>query len=69
MPDAPPAHELLKGKIVLITAAAGVIAPPTCGFGPSNIGQSATSPVRRAGPVGMSPSPPAVGQPDWPAGT
>ena len=34
------------------TAAAGVTTPPPCGFGPSNSGQSAESPARRAGPVG-----------------
>jgi hypothetical protein len=38
----------------VITAAAGVIGPPTCGFGPSIIGHSALSPARRAGPVGIA---------------
>src|SRR3954452_19287814 len=35
------------------TAAAGVIGPPPCGLGPSESGQSAVSPTRSAGPVGI----------------
>lgn len=35
------------------TAAAGVIGPPTCGFGPSVSGQTTMSLARRAGPVGI----------------
>src|SRR6478672_5673423 len=41
----------------VMTAAAGVIGPPTCGLGPSIIGHSAVSPARSAGPVGIN-SPP-----------
>jgi hypothetical protein len=37
------------------TPAAGVIGPPTCGTSTVIRGQSATSPTRRAGPVGMAP--------------
>src|SRR3954447_15188881 len=37
------------------TAAAGLMGPPTCGFGPSMRGQTTMSPTRSAGPVGMSP--------------
>jgi len=39
------------------TAAAGVIGPPTCGFGPSESGQTTESPARSAGPVGTSGGP------------
>src|SRR5689334_15306909 len=40
----------------VITAAAGVTVPPTCGLGPSESGQSALSPALSAGPVGMAAS-------------
>src|SRR5688500_1956213 len=41
-----------------VGAPGGMIGPPTCGFGPSNIGQVCMSPTRAAGGMGAADCPP-----------